>query len=1248
MQQHYRNQWLLPIQKLCQQPWLPLGCGVTATIAILGVWQSVFQEALPARVQATLQQVILVDGLLAAWVLALLVYLGQRSARQAKQTRQINHQLQQEILQRQQIEASLRHNEERWQLALQGNNDGIWDWNVQTHDVFFSSRWKTMLGFEDHEIANHLAEWSNRVHPDDWLRVIEATLAHCANQTPFYVVEYRMQCKDGSYKWILDRGQAIWDEAGNATRMVGSHTDITDRKQTEHALQESEARFRSMADSAPVLIWLSGLDGKCTWFNQTWLNFTGRSLAQELGDGWAEAVHPDDLEQCLETYLTAFGRHQPFEMDYRLRRADGQYRWLLDCGRPRFTPDGEFLGFIGSCQDIHDRKQVETALAQELLRSRTLLQTSIDGIVLLNHQGDVVQTSPSFAEMLGYSVAETLTLNVADWDAQWTPAELADIRAGGVVGPIFETRHRRRDGSIYDVEISYSRVKVDDEFMHFCICRDISDRKRHEAERQQAQALLELSEVRFEALVTNMPGMVYRYYPSTAEMPHHFTFVSAHAHELLELAPDVVMQDANAFVNLIHPADRSSFVSSVSYAVEHFLPWHWQGRITTPSGQLKWIEGNSQAQATAEGAAWDGLLLDISDRKQKEIALHHQTEMFQAIVNHIPVMIALFDGSGQIEFVNPELEKVLGWALADWQQRDVLAQCYPDAGYRQSVIEHMLAATGHWQDMVSVTAFGQRLETSWANVRLSNGSYLGIGQDISDRKHKEIILQQAMEAAEAANLAKSMFLANMSHELRTPLNVILGFAQVMSHDCSLTPGQRSDLQTIQRSGDHLLRLINDILDLAKIEAGHCTYEETSFDLISQLHTLRTMMTERATAKQLQLIFEIAPEVPQFVIADEQKLRQILLNLLSNAIKFTQQGRITLRASVVAQQEGQEAGKSGCRRPGNSGGYLLNSAPQPLTLCFQVIDTGVGIATEEQDSIFDAFVQAEAGRKVVSGTGLGLTISRKLLELMHGTISVQSVPGGGSTFTITLPVCPTSGVDVQPEQQQRLVIGLMPGHRDRRVLIVDDQHENRLLMVRLMARLGLNVREATNGQEAVQIWQDWHPDLTWMDIRMPILDGYEATRQMRAQEQHPSIIIALTAQASQSDRTLALASGCNDYISKPFRAETVFLKMAEHLGFEYVYADADAPMEPAIAATPSTPPHPSPPGKPTPLTVSDLASLPPDWVAAMETAAVCGNDHAIAALVTQLPPALTQFGVSLTELAHQFQFEQILNLLYSSP
>ncbi|MEG4962616.1 PAS domain S-box protein [Microcoleus sp. K4-B3] len=1380
------------------------------------------------------------------------------------------------IADRKQAEAALRQSEERWELSVRGSSDGIWDWNVQTNEIFLSSRSKEILGYEDHEIQNLVDEWANLIHPDDLGWVMQAIQDHFAKKTPFYITEHRIRCKDGSYKWMFDRGQALWDDAGNVIRMAGSHTDITERKQAEVALQVSETRYRQLIDNLnagfvihatdtsiqlcnekagellglsmdqmlgktaispawhfvredgsvmpleeypvnqvlstgsslknyvlgikkeidscvwvlvnaypeldkngqitqvvvtfidiskrkkveleiqktrnflqalldhlPIAIFVKDADpkrlgvfqfwnktserlfgisaeqaiGKCgydffpieqaiffdqkdrevfekgkiediaeelidsrslgkrwlhtvkipiydqqhqsqyllcfseditdrkhaeaelremsevmknavsgiskldvqgryLYVNKAYADMTGYQPEEMMGMFWEKTVAPDELEKLVAAYwlMVQEGR---VEVETKGVRKDGSVFYKQVVMISTYDEQHQFLGHYCFMKDISDRKKAELALEQELLRSKTFFNTSMDGVVVMDWVGKVVQASPSFAKMLGYTLEETLNLSVFDWDAEWTREELQVMLQREEVIPLFETRHRRKDGSEYDVEISWNRVELEGEMMNFCICRDISERK-------QAEIDLQISQARFAGILEIASDAIISIHTN-----QQITLFNKGAERIFGYAAEEVLGKPLAMLMASRLADAHHHqISEYTHNAGYPKPMSERGAILgrrkdgtefPAEASISKIEINGEIIFTT-------FLRDITARQQAEEALRYQKEMFQTIVDHIPVMIALFNAEGQMELLNPEFENILGWSLEDWQQRNILAECYPDPVYCQKVLEHMLSATGKWQDMKTLTATGQQLETSWANVRLSSGHFLGIGQDISDRKQKELALQHAMEAAEAANLAKSTFLANMSHELRTPLNVILGFAQVMAHDPSLTPNQKEDLQTIRRSGDHLLSLINDVLDLSKIESGHCTVEDSGFDLIALLHSLRNMLAERASSKGLDLCFEIAPEVPQFMLADAQKLRQVLLNLLSNAIKFTDRGSITLHLSIKA-----------CGT-----GALTTTRP---ILQFVVADTGLGIASVELDTIFDAFVQAQAGKRSTGGTGLGLTISRKLLELMGGEISVSSTLRQGSTFTFTLPVSPISGVNVTPEENNRLVIGLAPGQRHHRILVVDDQEQNRLLMVRLLTQLGLEVKEATNGQQAVQIWQEWQPDLSWMDIRMPVLDGYEATKQIRAMEgEQNSIIIALTAQASQSDRALAFAAGCNDYISKPFREQTIFFKMAEYLGLEYVYEEEET--EKGERGTDCFPSYlcSVAPGVPDSLDPTLLATLPKEWVVELEDAALCGDDVAIVELVAQLSSELAQFGTHLTELANQYQFEKIINVI----
>jgi len=397
----------------------------------------------------------------------------------------------------------------------------------------------------------------------------------------------------------------------------------------------------------------------------------------------------------------------------------------------------------------------------------------------------------------------------------------------------------------------------------------------------------------------------------------------------------------------------------------------------------------------------------------------------------------------------------------------------------------------------------------------------------------------AQEQAEAANRAKSVFLANMSHELRTPLNAILGFSGMLRNDSNLTERQRRTAEIINRSGEHLLRLINDVLDIAKIESGRTEIKLAGFDAHGLLREVMDLIGERAEAKGLTLALEQSPDFPRAVISDEARLRQILINLMGNAVKFTDQGQVTLRAGV----EGD------------------------ALLWFEVQDSGVGIAAADHARIFEPFVQV-GEMQSQKGTGLGLTITRHYVELLRGSIQVDSEPGKGARFRVQIPFSPFEGDlpgvagGAQPQVRR-----LAAGQAVPRILIVEDSPANWLLLQQLLVEAGFEVKVAENGLQGVEMYQAWQPDLIWMDCRMPVMDGLEATRRIRALPGSQQVrIIALTASVFEDERNHILAAGMDDLMSKPYQAQDIFTCMARYLGVRYEYtgsAPAAARASPAL-------------------------------------------------------------------------------------
>ncbi|MEG4036159.1 ATP-binding protein [Microcoleus sp. S36b_A4] len=506
------------------------------------------------------------------------------------------------------------------------------------------------------------------------------------------------------------------------------------------------------------------------------------------------------------------------------------------------------------------------------------------------------------------------------------------------------------------------------------------------------------------------------------------------------------------------------------------------------------------------------------------------------------------------------------------------------------------------------------------NIGLQISTQLGVAlqqaQLLEATQQQAVQLQQAAWAAEAANLAKSTFLANMSHELRTPLNAILGFSQLMQRSTNLTREQQENIRIINRSGEHLLALINQILDLAKIEAGRITINPTDFKLSSLLNDLEEMFQLQAREQQLQLIFDCSSETPEYVQTDQMKLRQVLINLLSNAIKFTKYGVIRLRVSAFIDRENQQLPISN---------YQLH---------FEIEDTGSGIAADELDQLFQAFVQTKTGTKSQQGTGLGLAISQQFIKLMGGLITVRSEVGRGTTFAFDIPISAVDAPATQPVQPPRRVIALERNQPRYRILIVDDQLDNRQLLIKLLAVFDFELEEASNGMEAIEMWSSFEPHLIFMDMWMPVMDGHEATKRIKATVKgQATAIIAVSASNGEEAPTVTVSDDCDDFIHKPFRDTEIFATLHKHLGVRYIYGEPESVPELTQIEAP---------------TPESLAALPADWLAALEKATIECDLELILIHIEQIRDRNDALASALAALANEFQFNQILALIHPEP
>jgi PAS domain S-box-containing protein len=686
------------------------------------------------------------------------------------------------------------------------------------------------------------------------------------------------------------------------------------------------------------------------------------------------------------------------------------------------------------------------------------------------------------------------------------------------------------------------------------------------------------------------------------------------------------------------------------------LTERYEQRLRRKDGSAVWMQVSAAPVLDAEHRFVGSfvMLTDITERKRAEDELHKLNQSlreserkYRELVENANSIILRWGRDGRVIFLNEFGQRFFGYTEAEIRGRHVVGTIVPETGSDgrslHLLMDEVCANPVAFEQNINenVRRNGERVWVAWTNKMVLDAQgqvaeILSIGSDITARKraeeelrrHQEHLedlvkqrteqLAEAKDRAEAANREKSTFLANMSHELRTPLNAVLGFSRQLRRGPDVTPRQQEALDIIVRSGEHLLNLINNVLDMAKIESGRVVLEESEVDLHQLLHEIQSLMGVGATEKGLHFALEHAPDLPRFVAVDAGKLRQVLLNLVGNAIKYTDSGGVKLRARLIRSAEcGMRSAECGER----------------AQLRFEVEDSGPGISQEDCKRIFFPFVQLGGQSPAEAGTGLGLAICKQYVELMGGRIGVAGEPGKGSVFYFSIPVSVLPSVAEPEEPNHGRLVGLAEGQPCCRLLIVEDQAENRLLLRRLLEPLGFELREAANGREAVALFKQWRPDLIWMDIRMPVMDGLEAVRRIRATKAGADTkIIALTAQALEEERGPIMAAGCDDLVRKPFREQELFDALARHLRLKFIYEKAPR-QESAPGVT---------------LRPEQLDGLPAELLQDLRQAVVELDTARTQALIQQVTERDASLGRALNTLATQLGYKRLLKLLKKGP
>ncbi len=1012
-------------------------------------------------------------------------------------------------LQRQQTSLALQVSEQRLDNILTSLEDVVWSVDPQTFEmIYMNQAAEKVYGHSCAEFYANSNLWLEVVHPEDRERV--SHFSQCLLEEGSKNIEYRIVRPNGEIRWLLDRAQIIYNELGTPIRLDGIASDITERKQAEAALRDSEQRFRNLADHAPMMVWVTDETAYCTYVSQSWCEFTGQTKETGLGFGWMDAIHPDDRAAAQTIFLRANERQEAFQLDYRVRRYDGEYRWAIDAATPWIGNNGQFKGYIGSVIDISDRKERE----EELRRQALIFNSLYDAVILTDLEGRIIDWNPSSERMFGYKKSEVLgrtpsILHKPEESATLTDRVLKSLmNKGNWTG---EINFIRKDGTegVCDTIVVPLYDRENNLVSTIGINRDISDRKRQEKD-------LCISEVSHRTLAENLPAIAYRVFPQESNRMIFFNDMvqrmTGYSQEELTTSK-VCSLDA-----LILPSDRPKVIQTVKKALAKQQSFEVEYRIKDKQGNIRhfWEKGKV-TQAEGQAPQIDGVIFDMTDRQLAEEKIREQAALLDVATDAI--MVRGLDD--KILFWNQGAENLYGWTATEVLAVNVNEPLYRQSTARLKEIQQTVLERGEWQgELNHVTKAGSEIivKSRWTLVKDEAGnprSYLVVNADITEQKQLEAQFLRTQRLESLGTLA-----GGIAHDLNNILAPILGFSKLLPLKLPDVDEQtKGFFKIMENNANRGTALVKQILTFSRGMEG-----DRGIVQIRHLITEIQQIITETFPKSIELEVSV-PKNLWTVNADVNQLHQVLMNLSVNARDAMPNGG---KLKITAENFPIDESFARLHLDAHEGSYLL----------ITVSDTGIGIAPEIIDRIFEPFFTTkELGR----GTGLGLSTVIGIIRSHGGFVDVVSSKepkNHGTQFKIFLPALDTTTTEEEE-------IAEIPQGNGELILVVDDETAILEVTKATLETYNYRVLTASDGIDAIALYAQNQQDIkaVIMDIMMPSMDGKTTIRTLK--KINPEVkIIAVSGLINRHEIVSEVDSDIAAFMNKPHANDDLLYKIAE--------------------------------------------------------------------------------------------------------